>query len=138
MPASLSEEEMESQIELEADQYIPYDLDEVNLDFSVIGPNKRNSSLIDVQLAASRRENIDDRVAVLDLAGLKAQIAERLEAEYAGASRAVMKRGLLDQLDSMVDFDLPPTLVETEAGQIAHSREEAALSDGDAVTWRDI
>ncbi|UWR13936.1 trigger factor [Sulfitobacter sp. M368] len=67
---------------------------------------------------------IDDELAkkfgAEDLAGLKAQIAERLEAEYAGASRAVMKRGLLDQLDSMVDFDLPPTLVETEAGQIAH------------------
>jgi trigger factor len=55
-----------------------------------------------------------------DLAGLKAQIAERLEAEYKGASRAVMKRSLLDQLDEMVTFDLPQRLVDAEASQIAH------------------
>ena len=55
-----------------------------------------------------------------DLEGLKAQISERLEAEYAGASRAVMKRALLDQLDGLVSFDLPPSLVQAEADQIAH------------------
>ncbi|WP_417247706.1 trigger factor [Celeribacter sp.] len=67
---------------------------------------------------------IDDELAkkfgAEDLAGLKAQIAERLENEYAGASRAVMKRSLLDQLDGKVSFDLPPSLVEAEAKQIAH------------------
>ena len=55
-----------------------------------------------------------------DLAALKSQIAERLEAEYSGAARAVMKRSLLDQLDGMVKFDLPANLVEAEANQIAH------------------
>lgn len=55
-----------------------------------------------------------------DLAGLKAQIAERLETEYSGAARAVLKRGLLDALDGKVDFELPPSLVDAEAGQIAH------------------
>ncbi len=55
-----------------------------------------------------------------DLDALKGQISERLEAEYAGASRAIMKRRLLDELDNIYDFDLPPTLVETEAKQIAH------------------
>ena len=67
---------------------------------------------------------VDDELAKKfgsdDLDALKAQISERLEAEYAGASRAVMKRGLLDELDKMVSFDLPPSLVEAEAGQIAH------------------
>jgi trigger factor len=67
---------------------------------------------------------IDDEMAkkygAEDLAGLKGQIAERLEAEYQGAARAVMKRSLLDQLDTLVKFDLPPSLVEAEAGQIAH------------------
>ncbi len=67
---------------------------------------------------------IDDELAqkfgAEDLAALKAQIAERLEAEYAGASRQVMKRGLLDALDKAVKFDLPPSLVEAEASQIAH------------------
>jgi trigger factor len=55
-----------------------------------------------------------------DLAALKGQITERLEAEYSGASRQVMKRALLDQLDKLVKFDLPPSLVEAEASQIAH------------------
>ena len=55
-----------------------------------------------------------------DLAALKGQIAERLESEYKGASRAVLKRSLLDQLDKMVTFDLPQRLVDAEASQIAH------------------
>lgn len=67
---------------------------------------------------------IDDELAkkfgAEDLAALKGQIAERLEAEYKGASRAVLKRKLLDQLDALVKFDLPPALVEAEAAQIAH------------------
>jgi len=73
---------------------------------------------------APKAAEIDDELAkkfgAEDLAGLKAQVAERLEAEYVGASRAVMKRGLLDALDTMVSFDLPPSLVDAEAGQIAH------------------
>jgi trigger factor len=67
---------------------------------------------------------VDDELAKKfgadDLAALKAQIAERLEAEYKGAARAVLKRSLLDQLDGMVKFDLPANLVEAEANQIAH------------------
>lgn len=67
---------------------------------------------------------VDDEMAkkfgAEDLAGLKVQIAERLEAEYKGAARAVMKRSLLDQLDAQVKFELPAALVEAEASQIAH------------------
>jgi len=55
-----------------------------------------------------------------DLAGLRDQIRERLEAEYKGAARALIKRQVLDQLDKMVKFELPPSLVEAEAKQIAH------------------
>ncbi len=55
-----------------------------------------------------------------DLAALKGQIEERLGAEYAGAARAVQKRALLDALDGKVTFDLPPSLLDAEAGQIAH------------------
>ena len=51
---------------------------------------------------------------------LKTQISERLESEYGGAARAVMKRHLLDALDKKVKFELPPSLVEAEAKQIAH------------------
>ncbi len=55
-----------------------------------------------------------------DLDALKGQIRERLEAEYKGASRQIMKRKLLDELDTLVKFDLPPSMVDAEAGQIAH------------------
>jgi trigger factor len=76
------------------------------------------------EVKAPKPAEIDDELAkkygAEDLATLKTQIAERLEQEYAGASRAVLKRGLLDQLDEMVKFDLPPSLVDAEAGQIAH------------------
>ena len=67
---------------------------------------------------------IDDELAkkfgAEDLVALKGQISSRLEEEYKGASRAVMKRSLLDQLDGLVKFDLPGKLVEAEASQIAH------------------
>jgi len=67
-----------------------------------------------------------------DLAGLKTQISERLETEYAGASRSVLKRDLLDLLDKLVEFELPPSLVEAEASQIANQlwRDENPESDG--------
>ena len=67
---------------------------------------------------------IDDELAKKfgadDLAALKTRIGESLEGEYKGAARAVLKRGLLDQLDKLVKFDLPANLVEAEANQIAH------------------
>ncbi|TKW68447.1 MAG: trigger factor [Paracoccus denitrificans] len=65
-------------------------------------------------------DELAKRFGAESLDKLKEQIAERLESEYKGASRAVMKRALLDQLDDQVKFDLPETLVEAEAGQIAH------------------
>jgi len=76
MPASLSEEEMESQIELEADQYIPYSLEEVNLDFEILGISEDNPDTVDVLLAASRSENVDSRVAAVELGGLTARIVD--------------------------------------------------------------
>ncbi len=70
--------------------------------------------------AAEINDELAKKFGAEDLDALKAQIAERLEAEYVGAARAVMKRGLLDELDKLVSFELPPSLVEAEAGQIAH------------------
>ena len=71
-----------------------------------------------------KKAEINDELATQfgaeDLKSLTAQVEERLEAEYTGASRAVMKRKLLDELDNMVKFELPPSLVDAEAGQIAH------------------
>ncbi|MCF6443378.1 trigger factor [Nereida sp. MMG025] len=70
--------------------------------------------------AAEVNDEMATKFGAEDLNALKGQIAERLEAEYSGASRAVMKRALLDALDSKVDFELPPSLLDAEAGQIAH------------------
>ncbi|CUH63038.1 Trigger factor [Thalassovita gelatinovora] len=73
---------------------------------------------------APKTAEVDDELAkkfgAEDLTALKGQISERLEAEYAGAARQVLKRKLLDTLDELVSFDLPPSLVIAEADQIAH------------------
>jgi len=70
--------------------------------------------------AAEINDELAKKFGADDLDALKAQISERLESEYKGAARAVLKRALLDQLDGLVTFDLPEALVEAEAGQIAH------------------
>jgi trigger factor len=71
-------------------------------------------------VAAEIDDELAQKYGAEDLAGLRQQIAERLEQEYAGAARAILKRNVLDALDEKVSFDLPPTMVETEAKQIAH------------------
>lgn len=71
-------------------------------------------------VAAEINDELATKFGSEDLAALKTQISERLEQEYSGAARAVMKRNLLDALDKKVSFELPPTMVEVEAKQIAH------------------
>ncbi|WP_120500939.1 trigger factor [Roseovarius sp. EL26] len=70
--------------------------------------------------AAEINDELATKFGADDLAALKTQISERLEEEYAGAARAVLKRGLLDDLDGKVSFELPPSMVAAEAKQIAH------------------
>ena len=76
------------------------------------------------EVKAPKAAEIDDELAkkygAEDLEALKGQIRERLEADFANTARQVTKRKLLDALDGLVSFDLPPSLVEAEAGQIAH------------------
>jgi len=76
MPASLDDEELEGQIQLEAEQHIPYPLEEVALDFDIIGPSENNPDMNDVLLAACRSETVDARVATVDLGGLTAEIVD--------------------------------------------------------------
>ncbi len=75
-PAGLREEELEVQVESEANQYIPFALDEVNLDFQVIGPAPSGPEEVEVLIAASRKEKVEDRVAVAEAAGLKALVMD--------------------------------------------------------------
>ena len=76
MPAGLNEDAMETQIGLEADQYIPYPLDEVALDFEVQGPAPNNPDQVEVLLAACRRENVDSRVGALEGAELVGKVVD--------------------------------------------------------------
>ena len=70
LPAGLSEQEMEVQVESEANQYIPFSLDEVSLDFCVIGPSEHSPDDVEVLIAASRREKVEDRQGLAEAAGL--------------------------------------------------------------------
>ena len=76
MPANLSDEEMEDQVQVEAAQYIPYPIEEVSLDFEVIGAVKDNPELVQVLLAASRSENVEVRQSALELGGLQAKVMD--------------------------------------------------------------
>ncbi|MFT4862190.1 MAG: type IV pilus assembly protein PilM [Pseudohongiellaceae bacterium] len=76
MSSSLSDSEMENQIVVEADQYIPYPLDEVSIDFERQELSRRTPEMVEVLLAACRRENVDARVAALEVAGLTAKVVD--------------------------------------------------------------
>jgi type IV pilus assembly protein PilM len=74
--AGLRERELEVQVESEANQYIPFALDEVNLDFQTVGPAPSSPEEVEVLIAASRKEKVEDRVAVAEAAGLKALVMD--------------------------------------------------------------
>ncbi len=76
VPAGQPEEDLELQVETEANQYIPFALDEVNLDFQVLGPAPNNPDDVEVLIAASRKEKIEDRIAAAEVAGLKAVVMD--------------------------------------------------------------
>ena len=76
MEAALTEDEIESQIRVEADQYIPYPLEEVSLDFEVQGLVEGNPERVNVLLAACRDEHVDSRRDVLDAAGLTPKVVD--------------------------------------------------------------
>ena len=71
VPAGLREDELEQHVEGEANQYIPFALEEVNLDFQVVGPAPSNPEEVEVLIAATRKEKVSDRFAVAENAGLK-------------------------------------------------------------------
>src|SRR3989304_2260425 len=76
MPANQTDQERQSQIEMEADHFIPYPLDEVNLDYQVIGPTEGGTEEVDVLLAACRKEIVDDYLAVIQGPGLTPTVVD--------------------------------------------------------------
>lgn len=128
LPASLSDAEMENQIQLEADQYIPYPLEEVNLDFDVIGPSPNSPEMLDVLLAASRQENVDDRVAALELAGLTAAVVDVEAYAIEKACSLILNSGAeTDERQTVAVVDIgsaTTTLHILNRGQIIYTREQ--------------
>jgi len=76
MPSGLSDDELETQIQFEADQYIPFPLEEVAIDFEVIGDSEEGADRVNVLLAASRSETVDNVVSSIELGGLNAKVVD--------------------------------------------------------------
>ena len=95
VPAGQREDELELQVETEANQYIPFALEEVNLDFQVLGPSADNPDDVEILIAASRKEKIEDRVAAAESAGLKAVVMD-VESYATQAAFALISAGLPD------------------------------------------
>jgi len=127
MPGDLDEEEMESQIELEAVNYIPYPIEEVNLDFEVLGPLPGNTEMVQVLLAASRTENVGTRVSALELGGLTAKVmdVEAFAIENAFALLADTLNAPRDGLMALVDVGATMTTLNIlRNGRSLYSREQ--------------
>jgi type IV pilus assembly protein PilM len=101
MDAELTDDEMENQITVEADQYIPYPLDEVAIDFEVLGLSERNPEQVEVLLAACRRENVELREAALDLGGVKPGVVD-IEAHAMKRAFDLVKQQLGDNPEELV------------------------------------
>lgn len=112
MPSGLREHELEQQIEMEADHYIPYPLEEVNLDFEVIGPSEVNPNEDDVVIAACRKEIVDDYVAVIERHGLTPAIIDvdafATEAAYSLIAKQLPGGGL-EKTVAVIDFGATTT-----------------------------
>ncbi len=126
MEAGLSDIEREAQIRLDADQYIPYPLDEVNLDFEVIGPSLIDDNLVQVLLVASRSENVDQRVDALTFGGLKTKIMD-VESHAIERAFGLMVDSLsnMPELVALVDIGhYQTTLYVVKDGSFVYSREQ--------------
>lgn len=128
MPASLKDVELETQVTMEADQYIPFALDDVNLDFEVLGPSARNPDTNDVLLAASRRENVELRVAAAELAGFTSEVVDveayAIEHTWPLLS-AQLPRLAPDSVVAVIDMGATMSSVNVMAnGRLVYTREQ--------------
>ena len=127
--AGQREEELEVLVESEANQYIPFALDEVNLDFQVLGPAPSSPDEVEVLIAASRKEKVEDRVAVAEAAGLKPVVVD-VESYATLAAYSLIEKQLPDdgrgQIVALVDVGANVmTLTVLRNGQTLYGREQA-------------
>ncbi|MDP3845723.1 MAG: pilus assembly protein PilM [Pseudomonas sp.] len=128
MEAGLSDDELENQLKVEADQYIPYPLEEVAIDFEAQGPSARNPERIEVLLAACRKENVEVREAALALAGLTAKVVDveayALERAY-GLLVSQLSNGQDDLTVAVVDIGATMTTLSVlHNGKTIYTREQ--------------
>ncbi|EED32219.1 type IV pilus assembly protein PilM [gamma proteobacterium NOR5-3] len=127
MPSGLSDDEMETQLTLEADQYIPYPLEEVALDFEVQGPSAERENMVEVLLAACRRETIDLRVEAIEGADLEAKVVD-VEAYAMERSYSLIREHLELKEDSVVAIvDIGATMTTLSVlkdGNTIYTREQ--------------
>jgi len=112
MPRNLSVTELESRVEIQADQYIPFPMDEVSFDFEVMGPSQNDPELLDVLLVATRTENVDQRRAAVEAAGLSSRVVDIEAFALENACQLMthqMPEGGLDHLIAVVDFGASST-----------------------------
>nr|WP_245794170.1 pilus assembly protein PilM [Chitinimonas taiwanensis] len=129
VPAGQTEAELEQQVETEANQYIPFALDEVNLDFQVLGASAATPDEVEVLIAASRKEKVEDRVAAIEAAGLKAVVMD-VESFATQAAYELIERQLPNngQGQTVVIVDIGAAMMHINVlrdGQQIYSREQA-------------
>jgi type IV pilus assembly protein PilM len=129
LPGGLREEEMEVQVESEANQYIPFALDEVNLDFQVLGEQGGGEGDVEVLIAASRKEKVEDRVAAAEAAGLKTEVMDVESFAAQSAFELVARRlpqGGRDRIIALVDVGSTMMNVTVLRNDVqVYSREQA-------------
>jgi type IV pilus assembly protein PilM len=126
LPSNLAESDVESQIQIEANQYVPYPLDEVSLDFDILGPSARNPDLIDILLAASKSENVESRQDALEAAGLTAKVVDVEAFAIANAFELIRERDHLSKNEAVGIFDIGrdlTTLLVLRGGRVIYNRE---------------
>ncbi len=127
LPAGLRDEEMELQVESEANQYIPFSLDEVSLDFCVIGPSPNSAADVDVLLAASRKDRVQDREGLAEAVGLKPVVLD-IESH---ASRLAMSRIVSALPNAGVDALVALFEIGTASTSLKVLRDDELLYDRD-------
>jgi type IV pilus assembly protein PilM len=112
MPKGLRDADLEAQVEMQADQYIPFPMDEVAYDFEVLGPAEKDQDSVDVLLVASRSDNVEQRRAAVAAAGLEARIVDVEAFALENACRLMthqMPDGGIDRTIAVVDFGATST-----------------------------
>jgi type IV pilus assembly protein PilM len=106
LPSNLADSDIESQVQIEANQYIPYPLDEISLDFEVLGPSPRNADFVDILLAASKNENVESRQDALESLGLKARFVDVESFAIANAFELIRQRDGIRSSETVGIFDI--------------------------------